>query len=429
MAYQETKTIGYGTRLSNSIKGIGASFLMLLAGTALLWWNEGRAVKTTKMLEEAQKTALHVEDVSKVDPALNGKLIHATAFTQTNDSLCDGIFGVGAVAIKLDRKVQYYHWVEKSRTETKDKIGGEKEEVTTYSYKKQWVGRPVNSLEFKDTDYQKKNFVLMNVDSESFTAEDVTFGAYQLPESMIRSISGTIPMELNFDEELLIQWNRDIKIAFNDLGIQPERAVAMVSNKEKSVAEEDSMEQVVGAKLDYVHVKGNVLYFGKNPNSPQIGDMSVTFTKVLPGEASVIAEVNGSNLQSFTAKNGETLSVLTMGMLSMDEMFQNEHASNTIMTWVWRFVGLFLVIGGLKGIFGILTTLLKVLPFLADIVGLGVGLVCNVLGFVWSLLVIAIAWLFYRPVIAYILLVAILVLIVFLTRKGREKKKAEAVVI
>ena len=203
----------------------------------------------------------------------------------------------------------------------------------------------------------------------------------------------------------------------------------MVSNKEKSVAEEDSMEQVVGAKLDYVHVKGNVLYFGKNPNSPQIGDMSVTFTKVLPGEASVIAEVNGSNLQSFTAKNGETLSVLTMGMLSMDEMFQNEHASNTIMTWVWRFVGLFLVIGGLKGIFGILTTLLKVLPFLADIVGLGVGLVCNVLGFVWSLLVIAIAWLFYRPVIAYILLVAILVLIVFLTRKGREKKKAEAVVI
>ena len=83
-----------------------------MAGTALLWWNEGRAVKTTKMLEEAQKTALHVEDVSKVDPALNGKLIHATAFTQTNDSLCDGIFGVGAVAIKLDRKVQYYQWVE-----------------------------------------------------------------------------------------------------------------------------------------------------------------------------------------------------------------------------------------------------------------------------------------------------------------------------
>ena len=92
MAYQETKTTGYGTRLSNSLRGIGTGFLMLLGGTVLLWWNEGRAVKTTQMLEEAQGVAVHVDDVSNADPSLNGKLIHATAFTQTKDSLCDATF-------------------------------------------------------------------------------------------------------------------------------------------------------------------------------------------------------------------------------------------------------------------------------------------------------------------------------------------------
>ena len=81
-----------------------------------------------------------------------------------------------------------------------------------------------------------------------------------------------------------------------------------------------------------------------------------------------------------------------------------------------------MVVIGFKGIFGILITLLKVLPFLADIVGLGIGLICKVLGLVWSLLIIAIAWLFYRPVIAGVLLAAIVALIVFLVKKKDNKK-------
>ena len=90
-----------------------------------------------------------------------------------------------------------------------------------------------------------------------------------------------------------------------------------------------------------------------------------------------------------------------------------------------RIAGLLLVILGLKGIFSILTTLLKVLPFLANIVELGVNLVCGVLGLVWSLLIIALAWLFYRPLIAIVLLVVITALIIFLVKKGKSKKMAE----
>ena len=105
MAYIETKRTGYGTRLKNSIGGIGFGFLLFLGGTALLWWNEGRAVKTTKMLEEGQEVTLHVDNVDKIDNSLNGKLIHATAMTATDDSLVDATFGVGAKCVKLRREV------------------------------------------------------------------------------------------------------------------------------------------------------------------------------------------------------------------------------------------------------------------------------------------------------------------------------------
>ena len=435
MAYQETKTTGYRTRLSNSIRGIGTGFLMLLGGTVLLWWNEGRAVKTTQMLEEAQGVAVHVDDVSNADPSLNGKLIHAIAFTQTKDSLCDATFGIGSVAIKLDRSVQYYQWVEHSKTETKDKIGGSKEEVTTYYYEKEWNGSPVNSQEFSDPDYQNRNFVVMNIEDQSYMAENVTFGAYKLPKDLIRSISGTAPMNLSFSQEQLSDWNRDVKKVFESMAAPTVNNTAAVTDETPAAAKGDSAkveavataetEQIAKQKFDYVHVNGNVLYFGKNPNNPQIGDMSVTFTKVMPGEASVIAVINGDKLQSYVAKNGKTLSVLTSGAVSMENMFENQHKSNSFMIWILRFIGLFLGVTGFKGIFGILVDLLKVLPFMADIVGLGVGLICKVLGLAWSLLIIAMAWLFYRPVIAGVLLAAIVALIVFLVKKGKDNKKAK----
>ena len=366
------------------------------------------------MLEEAQGVTVHVENVSQPDPSLDGKLIHATDFTHTDDSLSDATFGIGAVAVRLERTVQYYQWVEDAKTETRDKIGGGQEEVTTYTYSRKWVGSPVNSQEFKDADYRQKNFVVMNLEDECYLAENVTFGAYRLPENLISSISGTVPMELDFSKGQLKQWDRDVRMCFESKAKAEPDSSAVPDNVPDDTAD-----------AGYVHVNGNVLYFGKNPNEPQIGDMSITFTKVLPGEASVIAQVNGDRLQSYVAKNGKTFSALISGAASLEEMYKSEHRSNKFLTWLLRLAGLLLVTGGLKGIFGILTTLLKVLPLLSDIVGLGVGLVCNVLGLVWSLLIVALSWLFYRPVIAAVLLAAIIVLIVFLVKKGKDKKKTE----
>ena len=60
MAYQEVTTTGYGTRVGNSFKAIGSGFLLFIAGTALLWWNEGRAVQ---MLSLALVPRLSLSDV------------------------------------------------------------------------------------------------------------------------------------------------------------------------------------------------------------------------------------------------------------------------------------------------------------------------------------------------------------------------------
>ena len=221
MAYTETTTTGYGTRVGNSFKAIGSGILMFILGTALLWWNEGRAVKTEKMLDEAGSKYVEMENPNKKDASLEGELICGTAMATTEDSLTDADFGVGAKAISLRRSVEYYQWVEHAQTKKEDKLGGKEVTTTTYTYSKQWVSSPIQSSNFHDPAYQNKNTVLTTVEDAEQYAENVSFGAYKLNESLIHSISSREGMDLAIAEDLLAQFDKTTQAAYERFyGIQ-----------------------------------------------------------------------------------------------------------------------------------------------------------------------------------------------------------------
>jgi hypothetical protein len=153
MAYTTTTTTSYGSRVKNSCGGIFGGIALFLAGTALLWWNEGNAVANAKLLEEVSETAVDMENINKINPEFDGQLVHATGDAKTDDMLKDPTFGFEVNAINLQRSVQYYQWVEHQKQEKRDKLGGSEETITTYTYDKQWVSSPVNSSNFADPQY------------------------------------------------------------------------------------------------------------------------------------------------------------------------------------------------------------------------------------------------------------------------------------
>ena len=112
-----------------------------------------------------------------------------------------------------------------------------------------------------------------------------------------------------------------------------------------------------------------------------------------------------------------------MGKKTGDEIIEGEKEANNMILWALRIIGIMIVIGGLKGIFGFIETILKVVPFIAGIFGWGIGLVCTVVGLAWSLIVIAIAWLFYRPLLGISLLVLAGFLVWVFAFKGKDKLK------
>ena len=432
MAYQEVTTTGYGTRVGNSFKAIGSGILMFCIGTALLWWNEGRAVKTEKMLDEAGSAYVEMENPNKKDASLEGELICGTALATTEDSLSDAQFGIGAKAISLRRSVEYYQWVEHSEEKKEDKLGGKEVTTTTYTYSKEWVSRPVESAQFKDPAYQNKNMVLTTIEDAEKYAENVTWGAYKLNESLIHSISSREGMDLAIAEDLMKQFDQNAKTAYERFyGVKQQPAqqpaeTAVVSDSVKAV--NDSINKAIAnaenkKDLEYIHQANNVLYFGRVPGSPEVGDVRVTFEKVVPAKVTVMAVVDGDTFKPFKAKNGKRFQTLVMGKKSGDEIIDAEKEANNMWTWALRILGVLMVIGGLKGIFGFIETILKVVPFIAGIFGWGIGLICTVVGVAWSLIVIAIAWLFYRPLLGISLLILAGFLVWVFAFKGKDKLK------
>ncbi|MBQ4201354.1 MAG: TMEM43 family protein [Bacteroidales bacterium] len=399
MAYQTITRTSYGQRLKKSGSNVGTGFLLVIAATILLFWNEDRTVKTTKMLKQAQKECVELGDISQVNGEMNGKMIHASGTAKTEDILTDGVFGLSQNAIKFRREVEYYQWTERTETETHDKVGGGEETITTYYYEKKWVSSPVNSANFEDPEYRNiDNTVVANIEDEYKSASNVSFGAYTLPDGLISQMSSwkDLPVELN------------------------PTVTATLNNQVFSVRKVNNAD-------GFVHVSGNDIYLGANSAVPEVGDVRISFEYVpAEGEVSILAKVNGNTFEQFTAKNGKTLLTLTDGTVSMEEMFATERANNKMIAWLLRALGLLLLFIGFKNIFDILVKLLKVLPFLADIASLGTGLVAGALALAWGLVVIAIAWLFYRPLLGILLLAIVGGLIWFLGKKSKEKKAAAA---
>ncbi len=354
-SYTEVTHQSWFSRLGGAFKGIIAGLILFVIAFPLLFWNEGRAVKRYKTLKEGGGAVISVP-VDKVDGANGGKLIHVTGKADTQERLTDPVFNISSKAIKLKRTVEMYQWNESASSETKKKLGGSTETVTTYTYNKIWSTSVLSSSSFKQQQGHQ-NPGTMPFQSTEQVAAKVQLGAFQLSSSLIHSMDNYSALPL-MDKSALPSSLRD-KVLVHD------------------------------AKI----------YMGKNPVSPSVGDVRIAFEIIKPVQISVIAQQVGNTFEPYRSKVGGTIELLQTGSHSADAMIQSAQDANKVMTWILRAVGLFLMAIGLKIVLKPLSVLADVLPILGNILESGTGFIAFLLAGVLSLVTIAIAWLFYRPLI------------------------------
>ena len=165
-------------------------------------------------------------------------------------------------------------------------------------------------------------------------------------------------------------------------------------------------------------------YLGADPNAPQIGDVRVTFEIVeAPRPASVVSQQNGDSFVPYQAKTG-SVELLSNKIETAEAMFASAKRGNATMGWVLRLIGFGIMFIGFSSIFKPLEVLADIVPFLGSLVGLGTSMVAFALSLCGSLTTIAVAWLYFRPLIAVPLLVAAVGTLVWLFAKAKGAKAA-----
>ncbi len=381
MSFTETITTSWFSRLKSGLVGLVIGPLLVLGMIWLLSWNEGRSVQTYRALVEGAGLVVSV-DSGSIDAANEGKLIHVSGPVKPDGTPEDAALGVVAEgAAGLSRKVEMYQWVEDSSSETKKTLGGGEETVTTYTYKKEWRPRRVDSSDFKQPDQHQNPD--MPLEGDRFTVATATLGAFTVDGETVANLGADSPVKLTPD-------------------VAGRVASALGTAKP-------------------VKADGTTLYVGNSRQSPAVGDLRISFTRADISEASFVGAQKGTSITAYKASNGREILLSGAGRETPAEMFDAAQSENTLITWLIRFGGLFGMFIGFVMLLSILGIIADVIPFVGSIVGFGTTVIAVILTLLLGPLVMAIAWIAYRPVLA-IAIIAIGVLIaaaIIYLRRGK----------
>lgn len=342
--------------MGDSLGGALIGLLLFVVAFPLLFWNEGRAVRRAQDLAHGKDSVVSVK-ADPPDPKHAGKLVHVAGSAKATKPVVDPTFGVGVQALRLGRTVEMYQWKEVSSSSTKKKVGGSETKTTEYTYEKQWSATHIDSGRFQDPDGHQ-NPGAMPYESATFAPKQVKLGGFVLATSFVEEL----PADTKFDAR--------------------------------------------AAKLPTGAVQnGGGVYIG-DPSSAEIGDVRITFQIAPEGVLTVVgAQKSGSIVPYKDDEMSGTIELIERGKKSSEEMFKSAQAANYFLTWVLRLVGFLMMFGGLRLAARPLSVVGSVIPFVGKAIGFGTGIVAFFVALAFSIVTMAIAWLFYRPLIAIALIV------------------------
>ena len=124
------------------------------------------------------------------------------------------------------------------------------------------------------------------------------------------------------------------------------------------------------------------------------------------GVISVIGQQQGAKFQPYQTIAGDQLLMVEPRQLCRPPRCSRKpQDANTLITWVLRAVGLLLLAIGFALFMSPLGVIGDVIPFIGSIVRMGTGIVAFFLAIVVGTITIAIAWFYYRPLLAIGILV------------------------
>tara|TARA_R110002124_G_scaffold21502_2_gene82434 strand:- start:2615 stop:3895 length:1281 start_codon:yes stop_codon:yes gene_type:complete len=419
--FTTTSSTSWFSRVGSAFGGIIFGLILILGSIGALSWNEGRAIKTIKGLKEGARLVVEAP-IRPIDAASDQKLVHVSGPVVVTTPLTDEAFGVSATGVRLVRNVEMYQWQETSTSETRTKLGGGEETVTTYSYSKDWSGGGNDSSAFaQQAGHENPPF---DIEGATVTARDATLGDFRLSERVIDGIGGatTLPITPAQRESILLALgdDRPVRISQNHIYLGQPGAPAPAPAPALAPVANDTA--TAGGPVTAPATPAS-----QSALTPQVGDVRIAFELTPAAEISVVARQSGDGFLPYRATNGEEMLLVDDGNVPAADMFAGAQTANQIITWLIRVGGIAVMMGGFSMLFAPLGVLGDVLPLFGTIIRMGTGLVGFVLAMVIGSITIALSWMVFRPLVGIGILVVGALIAYLVFRLGHRKARVQEV--
>ena len=341
--------------LGSIVFRLGAGALFILGALILLWINEGR-VDFGRIASDAVSVQLE-----QIDPDAEGELISVQGILEAETSLGDEPFLRPGPFIQIERHVESFVWHEKKRdgaSSSSNANSGEKD-PRDYDYILEWTDEPEDSSDFADPVGHENP--PLTVSAETMQVAQASIGAYAVDPRSLQLPPGN---ELLLDNEKII--------------VGPNRAV-----------------------------DGKYLFEGQGTLSqPEVGDLRIWY-EIVPDaiDVTIFGQQAGERIVPYL-HSGENQLYRALA-LSPEAAVQKMSAEYRNLLWGLRFMGTFLMWGGLLLAASPLTNLLSWIPLVGSLGRVAVGVITFVLAVLLSVVVMIISYVAHTPILLVLILLVV----------------------
>ena len=354
------------------------------------------------------------------------KLVHLKGVAQNKAELSDLDFGVVAQdSYRLRRKVEMYQWCETYHP-------AEGNNRAFYTYAKVWSETPLDSTLYRNHGFDNPN--IFNWPYRSVTHEgfpNVKIGKFVLSQDQLTKLGKSTKTKIYWSAEEIAIFHHASRslIATKLYGPLKPKGAFLVSSMNSEVNKDLPHIGQIRVSFDYDKCS-NATVISKQVSTSKA---DFTFAKWFPETRSQAPEKTGGDDfeddsvctgwfccypyklvdKYFTAENfEESVDYVKDGLRTPDQFFSNQEGTLTFKTWSFRFLGLLLgCIGLYLNIVPLALAMKPSVPLLCTFLDLVEPVTAPIyfsliVGLTFQFALVALAWLFTRPLMSVALLIA-----------------------
>lgn len=262
--------------MSNKFKGISLIILAILIFAMTIIFNNNDNKVATELYDNYKNVSS-----TEVKEENDGKLVATNGdITLLQNELVDEDFNVAISSAVLKRKVEVFVWTEEQTTENGQ---------TSYTYRKQWSDELIDSSKFRFQDRY------------------------------------TNPKKLSYESKTI--YNNQVKLGEFTLG---ENELKQLNTKTKLTPNVSKKKLPKGFTI-----VGEYITDAKNIESPEVGNIRISYTYNIDSSVSVLAKQNGTSFDYYKTKSEKQVDILLSGIKSGEEIIKyfenNNYARNNIL--------------------------------------------------------------------------------------------------